>query len=253
MNNFWQNRKADIYIRLYDDLAKSLKTGQELTFLKDQFSKKQSIIEFGCGTGRTLIPLLEAGYRVSGLDFSAGMLEVLRKKLNSKKLLAPVFHKNLLSFSFTKKYDGGILSQRALNFISTQDGQRKALINIARVLKKGATLVINLMPGRPDDFAKKQVKLKKTERFINSETGNMVELWENWIPNPMEQTWKLTNRFVERGKSLTTRMTMRVIFEPEMKNLLALCGFRVLRIFGDWKGGKYNEKSSDFIVVAGKV
>lgn len=250
---FWQNNKEDIYISLYDDFALSLKTDDELAFIKRHFSKKQEIIEFGCGTGRTLVPLLKDGYRISGLDFSKKMLEHLRCKLLKNKLKTAIFNEDLTGFSLNKKFDGGILSQRALNFITTGEGQKKALSNIAKTLKKGATLIINLMPARPDDFAKKQVKLKKTESFINSTTGNTVEFWENWLPVPMEQIWKLTNRFVEKNKSVTTKMEMRVLFESEMNNLLDLCGFKVLRIYGNWKRNKYDAKASDLIFVVEKI
>lgn len=253
MKNFWQKNKSDIYIQLYDDFASSLKTDDELAFLKNQFLKRQKIIEFGCGTGRTLLPLLKDGYQISGLDFSKGMLEHLQEKLDASGLAAQIFNKNLINFSLKNKYDGGVLSQRTLNFITTQNDQKKAILNVAKSLKKGAILIVNLMPARPNDFTKKQVKLKKTGSFKNSATGEMVEFWENWLPNQMDQTWELTNKFVEKNKSVTTEMKMRVVFEAEMRNLLELCGFKVLQICGSWKGKKYDEKSLDLIFIAEKV
>jgi len=253
MKNFWQNDKTDIYIKLYDDFAGNLKTKEELAFLKKQFSKEQKIIEFGCGTGRTLVPLIKAGYRISGLDFSKGMTGILKKKLSASGLSTPVFNKDLTKFSLKEKYDGGMLSQRTLNFITTPEGQRKALVNISKTLKKGSILIINLMPARPDDFSRKQVKLKKTGTFKNSSTGNKVEYWENWLPDPMSQTWNFINRFVEKNKSISTDIKMRIIFETEMKNLLELCGFKTLKVLGNWKGEKYASKSKDMIFIAKKT
>jgi SAM-dependent methyltransferase len=249
----WQSNSAKIYISTYDDLSKSLKTDDELSFIKKHFTKRQDLIEFGCGSGRTMMPLLEAGYRISGLDFSKGMLQILKKKLRAKKLRTPVFEKNLVNFSLSKKFDGGILSQRTLNFITSPEGQRKALINIAKVLKKGAILIVNLMPARPEDFSQKQDKFKMTEVFINSTTGNKVELWEKWIPDPTKQTWDYTDKFIEKGKSKTTGMKMHVIFETEMKKLLELCGFKTVKICGDWKGKKYGAKSPHLIFIAKKT
>lgn len=251
--SFWQSNKSDIYIKLYDDFASSLKTKYELDFIKNIFKKNQKIIEFGCGTGRTLIPLLKSGYKISGLDISKGMIKHLRQKLKKEGIKTQIYNKNLINFSFGTKFNGGILSQRTLNFITEEKEQRKALENIAKVLKKGSILLINLMPARPNDFAQTQIKLKKTEKFKNSRTGNIVEFWENWIPNPMEQTWSFTNEFREGKKKVSTKMTMRAIFESEMKNLLELCGFKTLRTYGNWKKRKYDAKSSDLIIVAKKV
>ena len=39
------------------------------------------ILELGCGTGRLLLPLVRAGYRVTGLDSSREMLVLARQKL----------------------------------------------------------------------------------------------------------------------------------------------------------------------------
>ncbi len=251
--NFWEKEKADIYIRLYDDMALSLKTSEELDFIKKHFSRKQEIIEFGCGTGRTLIPLLKAGYRISGLDFSKGMLKILQKKLNADKMDTPIFNRNLINFSLRNKYAGGILSQRTLNFIESQAGQRHAVQNIARSLKKGATLIISLMPARPRVFARKPTKFMKTDSFKNSATGNMVELWEKWLPDQVEQTLEFTEKFVEKNRSTITTTKMRLIFKAEMEYLLELCGFKVLDVFGNWKRSKYDVKASDLILVAKKI
>lgn len=38
------------------------------------------VLDLGCGTGRHSLPLSEAGARVTGVDFSGGMLEVARAK-----------------------------------------------------------------------------------------------------------------------------------------------------------------------------
>lgn len=253
MKIFWKKQKADTYIQLYDDLASSLKSKDELAFLKKHFSKTQEIIEFGCGTGRTLFALLKAGYRISGLDFSKEMLKVLQKKLTTNQLKTDIFNKDLTNFSLNKKFDGAILSQRTLNFITTREGQKKALLNISKSLNKSAILIINLMPARPNDFAIKQTKFNKTESFVNSHTQNIVSLWEKWFPNPMDQTWEIENKFIEKGKEIVTKMKMRIIFEAEMENLLELCGFKTLKVYGNWKKIKYDEKSSDLIIVARKI
>ena len=43
-------------------------------------SPPQDILDLGCGTGRHAIALVREGYKVTGIDISAGMLEVARRK-----------------------------------------------------------------------------------------------------------------------------------------------------------------------------
>lgn len=251
--NFWNKKKEDIYVTFYDDFSSKLKTNDEVAFLKGIFNKKHRIIELGCGTGRTLIPLLKSGYQITGFDISTTMINKANVKLKKEKLSTTLLNKDLTNFSSRDKFDGAILSQRTLNFISSADKQRKALKNIAKILKKGSILVINLMPARPDDFAQIQKTLKKTGSFVNSSTGNKVEFWENWIPDPMNQTWTFINEFREGKKKAKTTMKMRILFEAEMENLLELCGFKTLKIFGNWKKAKYNAKASDLIFITQRM
>lgn len=250
--NFWNDSKSEIYIKLYDDLAAKLKTNKELSFYKKYFTKDQRLIEFGCGSGRILIPLLEKGFDLSGLDISKGMLKHLRPKLKQRKLTTKIFNKDLTNFSLKTKFDGGILSQRTLNFITTQNGQKKALINISKTLKEGSILIINLMPARVSDFSSVQKDLVRTGTFKNSQTGNEVEFWESWIPNRSTQTWNFVNEFRESGNKINTKMKMRTVFVPEMKTLLKSCGFKIVDIFGDWEGEPYTEKSKNLIFVVRK-
>jgi len=67
-----ENKTRDL-----DRLA-TQKTLQKYTFDK--------VLELGCGTGKNTTWLLEQGAEVIGLDFSAGMLEKAREKIQSSKV-----------------------------------------------------------------------------------------------------------------------------------------------------------------------
>ncbi len=62
------------------------------------------ILEPMCGTGRFLIPLIEDGIDVHGLDISAQMLGVLEKKAIAQKLTPQVWQGGIESLNRTDKY-----------------------------------------------------------------------------------------------------------------------------------------------------
>src|SRR5713226_6852113 len=41
------------------------------------------VLEIGCGTGRVLVPLAQAGFDVVGIDVSPAMLAIAREKINA--------------------------------------------------------------------------------------------------------------------------------------------------------------------------
>ncbi|KAJ3091638.1 hypothetical protein HDU96_003013 [Phlyctochytrium bullatum] len=47
------------------------------------------ILDIGCGSGASTLPLAEQGYQVEGTDLSEGMLDVLKSKAEQKKLSIP--------------------------------------------------------------------------------------------------------------------------------------------------------------------
>jgi SAM-dependent methyltransferase len=67
---------------IFNDLGKSLAAREE-TGLYTRFvrSKRESILEPMCGSGRFLLPLLQQGYDISGFDLSSDMLDACRKNL----------------------------------------------------------------------------------------------------------------------------------------------------------------------------
>ena len=74
----------DIYARFYDldhgDLDADL-------FMIQQLAARSGspILELACGTGRVLLPLARQGYQVTGVDLSAAMLDVARRKAAARR------------------------------------------------------------------------------------------------------------------------------------------------------------------------
>jgi hypothetical protein len=180
------------------------------------------------------------------------MLKSLKGKLKDNNLNTKIFKKDLKEFSCRTKFDGAIISKRTLNYITEPEGQRKALKNVANILKKGAIVVIDLAPSRPISFCKSQEKLVKTDDFVNAISGKKVEMWETWKADPLKQTWDMVYEFREGSKKCRVNLKMRAIFIQELKYLLELSGLKLLDIYGSYKKDSFTLNSGDLIVVAQK-
>jgi SAM-dependent methyltransferase len=73
-------------------------------YLKFAKEAQGSILEPMCGTGRFLIPLLEQGFDVEGLDASSHMLDALRQKCVKKGLCPIIYEQFLQDFNPQKQY-----------------------------------------------------------------------------------------------------------------------------------------------------
>ena len=69
----------------FSSLAGRVFNGRERRLICRSFAdlpRGATIVDFPCGTGRLAEPLLEAGYRIHGMDISSEMLQVASKRLS---------------------------------------------------------------------------------------------------------------------------------------------------------------------------
>lgn len=67
------------------------------------------VLEAGVGTGRLLIPLIQSGIRMEGLDSSPEMLKQCRLNLEKHKIEAVLYEQNLMDLSLPKSYEAIIM------------------------------------------------------------------------------------------------------------------------------------------------
>jgi ubiquinone/menaquinone biosynthesis C-methylase UbiE len=113
-------------------------TPLENGLVQKYFSKKGSVLDIGCGTGRTTIPLKQSGYDVIGIDYSTDMIEFAMKKhsdidfrvMNACELEFPDEHFEYALFSFN-----------GIDNISPYEKRLRCLSEVHRVLKKGGIFI----------------------------------------------------------------------------------------------------------------
>jgi len=106
-------------------------------------NKKIKLLDAGAGTGRWGIRIAEEfGFETVLLDISKEMLEIAKKKIAKKRLehLIRIQEGDIESpvFLTTSTYDLVLLLHNVLSFV---DDPRKALINMAKVTKRGGYVV----------------------------------------------------------------------------------------------------------------
>jgi SAM-dependent methyltransferase len=106
------------------------------------------ILEPACGTGRMLIPLLEAGHNMEGADRSPEMLDVCRRHCRARGL-EPVLHAaDMASFVQPETYSAIILPAGSIRNLDGREAALQALNCFSRSLIPGGLLLLDVIAPR---------------------------------------------------------------------------------------------------------
>lgn len=211
------------------------------------------VLELGCGTGRILIPVAEAGVEIVGLDRAPAMLAVARGKVAK---LAPeiqariqLVQGDMRDFDLERKFTLAMIPYRAFLHLLTVEDQLRALRSIRDHLADGGKLILNVFDPSLEMIVAHRAPLgsalKLAGEFVHPETGRRVLVWDTREYQTEEQV--LRQYFVfeeldEDGQVVAKRfvpLVLRYLFRYEMQHLLELAGFTVEGLYGDFARGPF--------------
>ena len=79
--------------------------GKEAAYFKKIIeSSGQPALDLGCGSGRLLVPFLQAKLDVDGCDYSGDMLTVCRERLEKERLTTGLFNQPIHALDLVRRY-----------------------------------------------------------------------------------------------------------------------------------------------------
>ena len=109
----------------------------ELNFYLSYAEKGKKILEPLCGSGRFLIPFIERGFDITGIDMSNEMLEKLKLKFPDAKTV----HTDIMKYDPKEKFDYIFISSGSVSLFTDIDICKQILIRIKKWLLKTGKFV----------------------------------------------------------------------------------------------------------------
>jgi len=216
------------------------------------------ILEAGCGSGRLLLPLAEAGFEVTGVDTSRPMLDRAERLVSGYGIGDRV----TLIETDMREMDtvpGGpfglvIFSLNSLMHLPTQEDQRAALAAAYRALDPKGQLIIDLMNPTAGEIT----HLLNGPHLEGSWTladGSAVDKWSQRTASDRPQvidTLIWYDRTSPDGQLTRTRTAfpLRYIHASELALLLELTGFVAPVFYGSYDLDPYEPESERLFVTA---
>ena len=217
------------------------------------------VLELCSGTGRVAMPLAEAGFEVTAVDFSAELNHQFRKKLeaepNDLQRRIEIVEQDITTLTLPgREYPLAIVAFNSFLCLADFEEQRQALSAIAAHMTGDGLLLLDVvnplvLPIHGDPVPKPFF----TRR--NPHSGNRYTRFATLGPFDASHRQELKGWYDEIDEAgLVTRrayaVTWRPIFRYEMELMIESAGLLIDRIEGDHQGGPYTAESSRMFVHA---
>ena len=222
------------------------------------------VLELGCGTGRVLLPIARAGIEVVGVDASPGMLERLRGRLAEEPEEVRRRVRLLAGDVRSVRVPGGegafalvTAPFRVAQHLLTLEDRRAWLRTAAHHLRRDPPghLVFDVFQPDYEQIADSPVVSVDVDR-LDPETGRRIRRVSRADHHPEIQTLDVTFEWLVAepgGEERTERAietTVRWYTHGEIECLLALEGFEVTDVWGDFEGTPFGPDAEDQVVRA---
>ncbi|RCK78268.1 MAG: Methyltransferase [Candidatus Ozemobacter sibiricus] len=190
-------------------------------------------LELCCGTGRLLLPLVQAGLPVTGLDFTPSMLERARAKARQAGLAVDLIEGDMRRFDLGRRFALVYIPFNSLQNTYTRADLEAIFACVHRHLAPEGRFIVDvfnpdlrLMIERARDFC-------EIDRF-RLDDGRECIVAERCHYDAATQVNRVTWRFRLGDDVHDQKLDMRCFYPEELDALLAYNGFRVLHKFGHY-------------------
>ncbi|SDS97488.1 class I SAM-dependent methyltransferase [Actinoplanes derwentensis] len=197
------------------------------------------VLELGCGTGRTLIPIAAGGHPCVGLDFSSDMLAEAQRKADERGVAVEWLHGDMRAFDLGRMFDFVFITANSLLHLHEAADLVSCFQSVRRHLAPGARFVFDVFNPSVRLLAAADGvrRTRQSLSFLDPERGSVsVDVAEIYdAPAQVTRgTWHLSTD--AEPDFVVAPLEIRSIFPQELPLLLTLGGLRLVERFGDWSG-----------------
>ncbi len=202
------------------------------------------------GSGRVIIPLLEAGLNVDGVDYSAEMLASCRQRCKERELNPSLYQSDLRELSLPYKYEAIIIPAGSFLLIENREDSIQVIKKLYEHLETGGKLILDLF--LPEDNL--QVGGYEGTSTFHTSNGDIITMEGKLVEFDFLNQYKVSYVKYEKWRkgelvqSELQRFALRWYGVEEFKLVLEKIGFSKIVISANFIEGKQPTNSKQQIV-----
>jgi SAM-dependent methyltransferase len=214
------------------------------------------VLELGCGTGRVLFPLIEAGFTAFGLDCDIDMLRFAQTSFAEQHgYTAPVFLADLAAFHLAVACPLVIMPCNTLSTLSSQ-ARLACFSRVCQHLSPAGIFVASLPNPRLLRELPAHGEPELEEELVDPVGSGPLLISSEWnrLPDRFVVSWYY-DRLSPQGEvhRLTFRVEHDLASREDYIDEMRQAGLQEIASYGDFDGGRYHASSPDLILIARKL
>lgn len=226
---------APYYDELMAGVPYRMWVGYYFLLLAQQDKHPDTILDVCCGTGTMTEMLHREGFKMSGIDLSAPMIEEARRKAAKRNLPIRYECMDASTFELGETYDAALSFFDSLNNITDPDRFQMALTQVGKHLKPGGSFIFDLNTAYA--FEEKMFNQKK----LHPRAKLRYDWHGDWDPAARQITVKM--EFWHEGEKFEEVHVQRAYEEDEVREMLRKAGFFDIKAYNSYTLDRLRKRS----------
>jgi SAM-dependent methyltransferase len=212
----------------------------DIDYYRDALGRLQGpFLEAACGSGRLMIPMLDAGFDVHGFDHSEHMLAECRQAADARGLTLKLQRASYQDFAFDQRFGAIVSPVGSLTLVDEFDAALAALRRFHDSLRPGGRLFVDIMPlayltTTPRDHVRSWTTPAGDLLRITSNLVELDLLAQRRVSHDRYERWR-GGRLVEQELEI---LAIRCWGLKEFELALKEAGFADVSVCGDYRVGR---------------
>ena len=214
------------------------------------------VSDVGCGTGRVMLPCLQAGVDIEGFDLFEPMLARLRESAAGLGLTPRLYRADMSDFRLPRRYALAMIPFNAFTHNLTQESQIRCLECCREHLLPGGMLVFDgAFPGLHWIGGEQGERVLEGE-IADPRTGRTLRVFDTRSFDRVRQLQHSVTEVESVGPDGSVELLQRSefdtrwVYRDEMALLLRHTGYARWEISGDFAGRMLTQETDDMVVRA---
>jgi ubiquinone/menaquinone biosynthesis C-methylase UbiE len=231
----------------WDAIVNARDTERETRFIQDVLSKKGTVLDLCCGTGRHSIVMRKHGWSMGGLDLSRNLLAIAKQRMKKEGVEFPLVRADMRFFPFRNQvFDFVICMFTSFGYLPSEREDLKSFREVRRTLREGGRFLLDVI--NIDHVARvfHEREWGEFEPFYMLEKRSL-DLQRSMLLSQ----WTIIRKDTKEVRHV--QHNLRLYGFKRLKKMLGETGLMVEQVYGGYDKKAFSQDASRMIILAQKA